>query len=481
VIRRVTPRLNQRATERVSPCLCVIRRVTERARGPLLALVGLPRLPRLSWLPRLLRLFRLAALVWLAALPALVGLACVAACGSPATPKNVASLEAGVTLSLYKSGDSSYAIVDDRRNVEVSGRTLVLDNIEPTASLASLVIEPAGGALRIGSCTRERLPELPSDPLDAYAEREEHLARERLHRRLVRASPHERRVGEPPAPAPPPRAPETAGTFAPVVRCAVDGPPGRHLVRVVYVSPALAYRTQHDITMRAAGRATIESRFAIETPRWHTTASATVFDGMPGGEQVPRQLVRGEITLDGGTSVLVAPPREVDAHLRRIFIATSETVAIELEWARSRLDVWAMLELPTTTLPAGPVHVELDLPDEGSLTAEVPARRREATRDPQQPLRLPLFVDDALHGSRKSQIADNDGTRIVEVFMASVSNTGEVAREVWIENTLSPGKRRVIERAWPRPPSGSGNVVRNKLTVAPGKTGSVGYTVIVEQ
>src|SRR6185436_6130224 len=120
----------------------------------------------------------------------------LAACASQVTPRNVKQVDGGITIALYTRGDASFAVVDDRRWVEISGRSIMLANIDPGAALASLVIEPADRALRIGACTRERLPLAGSS--DAVRPREPSLQERRTL--LLR------RVGSiPPPPAPPPR------------------------------------------------------------------------------------------------------------------------------------------------------------------------------------------------------------------------------------------------------------------------------------
>jgi hypothetical protein len=200
--------------------------------------------------------------------------------GGPAAPANAA--RAGVSIALYAhQGGGAYGVVDDRRWIEVAGEALVLDHVDPGAALSSLVIEPvAGGALEIGACLRDRIPDPPPD-----------------------ADP----------------VPGAARGFAPVLRCAVRAGRGRYLVRVLYVSPALGYRAQHDLAMTAPDRARVTSRFAIATPAWQARAEVTLFDGMPGTEAPPREVARGTIMLDGGVAVVAVPPREVAAQLRWIY------------------------------------------------------------------------------------------------------------------------------------------------------------------
>src|SRR5262245_4778950 len=91
----------------------------------------------------------------------------MSACGrGPVAP---VAAQDGVAIALYsRPGGERYAVVDDRRWVDVAGGTLVLDRIAPGAALPSLLIEPLGAGLQIGTCLRERIeppPPLPSAPL----------------------------------------------------------------------------------------------------------------------------------------------------------------------------------------------------------------------------------------------------------------------------------------------------------------------------
>src|SRR6478609_6866727 len=89
----------------------------------------------------------------------------LAACTAHSTPKNVKPPDAGVSISMYARAEGSgYSVVDDRRWVDIKGSSILLANIDPGADLASLQIEPTTSALRVGSCTRERLPAIVFTP-----------------------------------------------------------------------------------------------------------------------------------------------------------------------------------------------------------------------------------------------------------------------------------------------------------------------------
>jgi len=374
----------------------------------------------------------------------LVGLAVACGHGGPAAPPTPANtLREAVSIALYDGhDDGAYGVVDDRRWIDVTGGALVLDHVDPGADLPSLVIEPlAGGALEVGGCLRDRIPAPP-----------------------VAAVPK----GQPPA------VPARA-MFAPVLRCAVHAEPGRHLVRLLYVSPALGYRAQHDIAMTAPDRATVTSRFAIVTPTWQARAEVTLFDGMPGGEQPPREVARGTILLDGGTAVLAVPPREAKAALRRVYRGASQDDGGVVR--DSQPAVWVWLELDDVALAPGPVHAHVALAGEGVRDIHVPAAGR---RQAAAMLRLPLWIDGQLHGMRDRRSGLPDGTAATDKLAVSVANTGTTTREVWIEEKLPPARRRTVTHAWPSEPTIIKNLLRMKLAVPAGKLERAGFEIASE-
>src|SRR5438067_13125 len=81
------------------------------------------------------------------------------------------------------------------------------------------------------------------------------------------------------------------------------GSPGRHLVRILYVSNTLASRAEHEITMTAADKVRVATSFAIETPSWSARDGAPVrarvvlYDGVPGGDHPPAEVARGDIPI----------------------------------------------------------------------------------------------------------------------------------------------------------------------------------------
>jgi hypothetical protein len=401
----------------------------------------------------------------------------ITACHSHSTPSNWKAPDAGVSIALYDAGGGEgYGVVDDRRWLDISGKSILLANIDPGAELASLVIEPASTALRVGQCVRERMPDIPAkDPLEAYAEQQRQRRAAELRRRI------EARLHTPPLiePAKPQR-PSEEDRFVPVVKCDVDAEPGRYLVRILYVTKALTYRAQHDVDVTDERHARVTSRFAIITPVWQTRADLVLFDGVPGGERSPRQVARGNVTLDGSTTVLDVPAQEVATELMRVYegAVVTSTDTTDVQWGRDSVQaVWVWLELAKLRLAPGPVRVHLDLPNEGIRDLDVPQASRKQDDTPGARLRLPLWVDESLRGSRQRLLEYNSGDSIVERYVFSVANLGETARDVVVEEPMRTATRRKLDRAWPKKPTVDHNVLRTKLEVKPGRIERTGYSM----
>jgi hypothetical protein len=350
---------------------------------------------------------------------ALASVAVLLACRTHAPPSNIVPAEPGLSIAIYTDGSDSYAIVDDRRWVEVRGDSLQLTNVDAGADLASLVIE--AGALRVGTCTRET-----------------------------------------------------------EVRCVVSAPPGRYLARLVYVTRTLGYRAQHDISLREPTRAAIASRFSVATPTWRTRADVALFDGVPGAARPVQEVARGNVMLDGATATLGTSTRETTAQLHRIYegavITSSESS--DSAWGYESVPaVWVWLELDGVRLAPGPIHIKLELPDEGVRAVDVatPSRRQRDERD--APLRLPLWVDDNLKGSRQRVVEVSDGATLVERFQLTVSNSGDRDRVVFVDEPMRRATRRKIDRAWPEKPVVTGDRLRTKLVIKSGATERTGYTM----
>lgn len=373
----------------------------------------------------------------------------------------------GITMAFYRTAGTSYTVVDDRRLVEVRGGVLELDHVDPGAALPSLVIEPLGGSpLVIGQCDRAHetraLP--PETALERFGAWQERRAKMQAEGEVL---------------AEPQAGPEATETVvSPVVRCAVTGATGKQLVRVLYVSSQLGYRAQHDVRMTSPDRVTVETKFSISTPAWSDRAEVVLYEGLPGGDRPAVEVARGQLVLDGSTGVIGAPAREVPARIRRVFdgaIRSGVGNADEPSWGRDSVHaVWVWLELERTTLAPGLTHAYLALAGERPRDIDVPAAGREETRTGS---RLPLWIDPDLRGVRNRIVTGADGTSPVDRFSVSVSNVGGEPRDVWVEEKLRPAKRRTVVNGWPAKPALGADSVRTKVTVKPGGTERVTYTV----
>ena len=435
----------------------------------------------------------------------MLGIAAVlAAChATPVAP--VKTPDPGVSIAMYGTGGGgAFGVVDDRRWIDVTDGQLWLDDIDPGAALPSLVIEALSGApLQLGACERERMPSLraaaaatataaatgPSIGAMTNMPAPPPLPR-RYRGRYPRVPMNQVSDAAPAPPAPPGAA--GAATYAPEVRCAIVGAPGRRLVRVLYVSTTLAYRGQHDVGLTAATTAHVATRFAIVTPQWRARdgapvrADVTLFDGVPGGDQAPVQIASGRIAIDGSTAVIAPPPRDVPARVRRVFdgaVDSDASVAqTDPEWnAQPQQSVMVWLELPGTKLAPGPVHVHAELPDDGSRDVVIPTELRKVDvaddAAKTETLRLPLWIDDQLLGNRVRTPVGQGGGRLTERAILSVSNNGEVEREVWIEERMRVAHKRVVDHAWPSKPALHGDTLRTKVTVKPGDIARTVYTI----
>jgi hypothetical protein len=412
-------------------------------------------------------------------------IAALAACHPHATPKNSKAPDAGVSIAIYERDGAGYSVVDDRRWIDVAGSSVLFANIDPGADLASLVIEPTNRALHIGSCTRERLPDpSPEEALEEYGREQEARVREESRYAMRPRIPPALPPGQTVAPLPEPPVEKLSvriPRYAPVVHCEVTGAHGRYLVRILYVSTTLRYRAQHEVDVHDATHATVVSRFAIATPPWREHADVVLFDGVPGAEHPPQEVTRGSIELDGATAVLSVAPRDVAAELRRVFDGAifSGEDSHDVMWGKdSNQMVWVWLELASTKLAPGPVHVHVDLPAEGLHDIDVAPGSRKQEDDASAPLRLPLRVDEDLRGMRARTVEYNDGGTLAERLVFGIGNMGETAREVIIEEHLRPAAHRKIERAWPgKPVAAAGEILRSKVDAKPGRIARTGYTL----
>jgi hypothetical protein len=374
---------------------------------------------------------------------------------------NIAIPSEGTAIAIYVA-DTTFAVIDDRRTVTVTDGHVLFDRIEPAAQLQTLVIEPLDKLpFRSTSCARERIDNTPA-------------ALDQLAKPRPPARPG---TPDPALPALP------VAVLSPLVRCAVDAPPGKHFVRVLHVAPVIGYRANHKVVATGT-TATVTSRFSFTTPAWTgRKAELSLFDGRPGAEVAPRPIARGTISLDGTHAVFANPPRSVPARLRYVYdgaIRDPQIAVTDVAWGReSRRTVGAVLELEGVPLPIGHVDVEVS-DDSARRTAIVPPREREVIG---KMLRLGLWTDEGLHGVRRNVVETYqlpDGKVIKQRLQLSVANASDVPREVWIEERLRPKAKHQIENA-PAAQTIVDGIARSKLTVEPKGTATIDFTITYSQ
>jgi hypothetical protein len=450
----------------------------------------------------------------------------------------------GITVAVYVGAGQRYAVVDDRRTIEVTGRRVLLDRIEPRAALETLVIEPLGaarGALVIEQCARAWLRSDPADVPEPGATSASAAADAARLARVLRGgrlpvTKHPDLPTSQAGPAEPDEALASSGAVvstlafgepgrpldggaSPLVECTVTGPPGRHRVRVHYVTASAGFQIRHEIAMTSPDRATISTRFTVPTPAWGARGELALYDGVPGAGDPPRELGRGPATFDGGIAVLGSPPREVPARLVRVFDGMRRPPGddgAETAWGRgSRHDVRVLLELDEPRLLPAPAHVQISVDggdahdistayapawatpassgppvpdgvfvgeaiarDRSRLATPAPRSRPELPEDaPSGPTRIPLWLDPQLRGTRVRAVERTSRASLTDHLELTVANTGSEPREVWIEEPLRPARRRELVRARPRSPELAGGVARLRLVVAPGRIERLGVTI----
>lgn len=412
------------------------------------------------------------------------GAASAVACG-PRHAQPIVDPPEGISIAVYLGAGQGYAVVDDRRTIEVTGRRVLLDRIESSAALATLVIEPLGaarGALAIDQCARERLR---LDPDDAG-------------RRAGAARPAgaAKQAAAPPEPAEDPSAAKlpappgvilssgpVEGAASPLVACTVSGAPGRYRVRVHYVATAYGFQTRHEIEMAAPDRATVSTRFTVPTPAWGVRGEVVLHEGVPGAGEPPREIGRGPVALDGGVAVLALPPREVPARLVRVYDGMIRHAGVERTdraWGKdSQHDVGVQLELDDAQLLRAPAHVRISLGGDTYevVTAYAPEDAAGGGAATAGSRRLPLWIDPLLRGTRKRSVDRMAGASFADRFELTISNTGGEQREVWIEEPLRPARRRELGRVRAAKPELAGDVARVKVVVGPGQIERLEFTV----
>ena len=399
---------------------------------------------------------------------ALAAMFVLGAChAAPTAPAPAAPTDEAIAILLYDhDGEPRYAVIEDRRWLDVTGPQLAIDRIDPAAQLASLTVEPLTAPIAIGTCVRDRLPVLPPPTLRTP---------------VAPASASDAfDTGEVPVVPPPPSDKPTGPAYPAVLHCDVHAAPGRYLVRVRYVVPGLGFRAVHDLTVSAADRATVRSQYTFATPAWQRAAEVRLFDHVPGSDAAAHEIARRTLQLDGTTAVIATPPRDLPARLRWIYAGAAEvtddaaeTSPREARWHRaSQTAIWLWLELAAPPdghappLALGVVHAKVAIDAAWAHAIDVPAAaiRPLATGG----VRFPLWSDPQLQGDR-SRRSHQTRSAMLDQFQISLSNTSGAEREVWFEEDLRPFPRHVVSQSTAVPPAITGDRLRLPITVGAGK------------
>lgn len=412
-----------------------------------------------------------------------LALLAVVACTPPPVEGPVAVRD-GLSVAVYTSlvgPGGGFAVVDDRRVIEVTGDSIIIERVAPGATLSSLIVEPLGdSSLRIGECSREALALPPPAEADADGEV---AAGSDAYLLPVRQPPIAEEIvipGRVPVEGRPRDSEPTPSLSpvvdSPIVRCTVVSGRGTHRVRILYVTPDVTFTAHHDIAMSTPEAATVTTRFALPTPDLDMRGEVTLYAGMPGPgrDETPVEVGRGEVTLDGSISLFGGPTREVRARLRRMWRSADASTANEDAYRAQQVRpvrVWLELEGP---LQSGDATLRVDLPYEPPMPQSIPA---EAIERGANVTRMPVR-DDAdlisLHESRPLRARDEAAR---ERFSISISNAGPVAREVVVVYALTKGKAHTVESSWPVAPTIERDLAKSKVQIEANSVGRLRYIV----
>lgn len=398
------------------------------------------------------------------------------------TPKTVdgpVTAREGLSVAVYTSlvgKGGGYAVVDDRRVIDVTGDSIIIERVAPGATLSSLIVEPLGNSsLRIGECSREALGLPP--PVDAVPGGEGVVGGQGYGGELANPADYDEtpdalkiRLGEE-AKAPKDLKPVID---SPIVRCAVVAGRGKHRVRILYVTPDVTFSAHHDIAMSAPESATVTTRFALPTPDLDMRGDVTLYAGLPGSDEMPVEVGRGDVTLDGSISLFGGPTREVRARLRRMWRSADANEAREDVYLAQQVRpvrVWLELE---GKLQTGDATLRVDLPYEPAAPQSIGATDIERGANV---TRMPVRDDGdliSLHESRPLRARDEAAR---ERFSISISNAGPVAREVVIVYALTKGKAHEVESSWPVAPTIERDTAKSRVQVEANSVGRLRYIV----
>lgn len=386
------------------------------------------------------------------------------------------------------------ALVDDRRTVEVDADgTLSMPDVASGIELATLIVEAIDGKpLHVESCAREgsvtggwfnrsatfvtadgeevtgTIRQLGHDGTAATWVVED--ADGRAH--FLRGEP-DRAILE--------------GAAALEVRCKVRAAAGKHRVRLVYATSDMSWDASYriDVTVDGDGaRTVIQPTFTIAGSGLigARRAAVTLLVGLPGGDAAPRVAWHGDVGL-GNEAVSVQPePRTLASAFEYVYrgALTHRDDNPRVSYWRNTFtfDVWATLGIDqevaaaNADLPAGPALVSVT---RAGVTRQAEVDWPEPALDRPVGFSVPLWPASQLIGFRERRTTQDDGQRLTEQYLFSVSNQSDEPVTVWVEEELRPGGQRKITKAWPVKPQRRKDVLRFPVTIKPHRIERLGF------
>ncbi|MCA9678056.1 MAG: hypothetical protein KC464_23725, partial [Myxococcales bacterium] len=275
------------------------------------------------------------------------------------------------------------------------------------------------------------------------------------------------------------------------VRCQVAAAPGRHRVRIAYATTDLAWTAAYRVDV-VAGAGVDDAAHAALQPTYTIAGSGllgarraevTLLTGLPGGDVAPRAAWTGEVELGADAVSVLAPVHEVDVALDYVYrgaVTHPEDNARNGYWrATSASDVWLAIGVDLDTaqrladLPAG--HALVTVTRDG-VSRQGQADWPAPSLDRPRGFDVWLWPDGDLVGWRERKSLYDDGRRLIEQYLFSVSNGSTRPIKVWVEEELRTGAAsREIRKQWPRKARRRGDVLRYPVEVAPGKIERLGF------
>jgi hypothetical protein len=407
----------------------------------------------------------------------------------PTTAPGTAAMDAA-TPAAAATRPRSLALVDDRRTVEVDADGAIhLDEVAEGIELASLIVEALDGhRFVVRSCARQAGAsatigehdatvitsegvEVDGRIRDSHREDGSWVVEDKDGRsHFVKGTPDEIILH---------------GTAAIDVHCEVDATAGPHRVRLAYATSDLSWKASYRIDV-AGETASLQPTFMIAGSGVIGSRRATVslLVGLPGGDDAPRLAWNGDVDL-GNDEVSVQPTaRSIPVHLEYLYRGAvthkDDNPRINYWRGTSTIDVWFAIGISaddaraTTDLPGGAALISVTRPDGTTRMAEGRWPDPDLERSPGLDVRLWPSAD--LLGWRERKTVYEEGTKLVEQYLYSVTNQSAEPVTVWVEEELRTGSTwHQLRKLWPTKPEIRGDLLRFKVKVAAGKIERLGF------